>query len=81
MFSNCSKKCNITFNEKKCTYATDSLKLLGYHISNGMLQTDPDRVKSLLELPVPNTGKELKRLVGMFAYYAQWVPFSEKLSR
>jgi len=45
-----------------------------------VLQPDPDHVKSLLELPVPNTGKELQRLVGMFAYHSQWVPcFSEKI--
>jgi len=79
-FQNAAKKCKITFNEKQCTYATDSIKLLGYSISNGMLQLDPDRVKPLLELPVPNTGKELQRLVGIFAYYAQWFPcFSEKI--
>jgi len=79
-FPNAAKRCNITFNEKKCTYATDSIKLLGYKILNGMLQPDPDRVKPLLELPVPNTGKELQRHVGMFAYYSQWVPcFSEKI--
>ena len=78
-FLNATKRCNITFNEKQCSYATDSIKLLGYHISNGMLQPDSDRVKPLLELSVPNIGKELQRLVGMFAYYAQWVPcFSEK---
>jgi len=56
-FLNAAERCNITFKEKKCTYATDSIKLLGYNISNGMLQPDPDRVKPLLELPVPNIGK------------------------
>ena len=63
-FLDAAKRCNNTFNEKKCTYATDSIKLLGYSISNGMLQPDPDPVKPLLELPVPNTGKELQRLCG-----------------
>ena len=46
-FLNSAKMCNITFNERKCTYTTDSIKLLGYHISNGVLQQDPDRVKPL----------------------------------
>ena len=79
-FLNAAQRCNITFSEMKCTYASDSIKLLGFHISNAMLQPDSDRVKPLLELPAPNTGKELQRLVGMFAYYAQWVPcFSEKI--
>ena len=79
-FLNAAKKCKVTFNEKKSTYATVSIKLSSYYISNGVLQPDPDRAKSLLELPVPNIGKELHRLVGMFAYYAQWAPcFSEKI--
>ena len=53
---------------------------MSYHISNGMLQPGSDRVKPLSELPMPNTGKEFQSLVGIFAYYAQWVPcFSEKL--
>ena len=57
-----------------CTFTTDSIKLLGYHISNGILQLDPDRVKPLLEMLVPKTGKVLQRLVEMFAYYTQRVP-------
>jgi len=73
IFRNAAKKCNITFNEKKCTYATDSITLLGYRILNGVLRLDLDRVKPSLELPVPNSGKELQCLVGMFPYYAQWV--------
>jgi len=45
-----------------------------------VLLPDPDCVSPILELPVPNTGKELQHLVGMFAYYAQWVLcFSEKI--
>jgi len=44
-FLNATKKRNIIFNERKCTYVTDSLKLLGFHVSNGVLQPDPDRVK------------------------------------
>jgi len=51
------KKCNITLTKSVPT--PPILKLLGYHISNGVLQPDPDRAKPLLELSVPNTGKEL----------------------
>jgi len=54
--------------------------LLGYHISKGVLQPDPDRVKPVLNMPVPRNSKELQRLVGLFTYYAQWIPrYSDKI--
>ena len=44
------------------------------------MQPDPDRVKPVLNMPVPRNSKELQRLVGLFAYYAQWIPrFSDKI--
>ena len=48
-----------------------TIKLLGYEIHNGSLRPDPDRVKTLRELPPPKTTKEQQRVVGLFGYYAQ----------
>ena len=53
---------------------------MGYQISDGVLQPDADRVEPILDLPAPTNAKELKRVVGMFSYYAQWLPkFSERI--
>lgn len=79
-FLNAARACNITLNKNKCVYATNDLKLLGYHISNGEKRPDPERVKPIVNLPTPTTGKELQRAIGMFSYYAQWIPqFSKKI--
>ena len=79
-FLNAVRACNITLNENKCVYATNELKLLGYLISNGEKRPDLDRVKPIVNLPIPTTAKELQRAIGMFSYYAQWIPqFSEKI--
>ena len=44
------------------------------------MQPDADRVKPILEMPIPSNSKELQRVIGMFSYYAQWLPkFSEKV--
>ena len=64
---------SLTFNESKCTYNTDSVDLLGYRIKAGTLQPDPERVKTLQELPPPKNQKEQQRIIGLFAYYAQWI--------
>lgn len=79
-FLDVAKECNLTFNEDKCVYSSDTIDLLGYRISKGTLQPDPERVKPLLELPVPTNLKSLRRAVGMFAYYARWIPrYSDKI--
>jgi len=36
---------------------------------DGVLKPDPERVKPVLEIPVPTSQKQLQRVVGMFACY------------
>ena len=73
-FLDASSERNLIFNEGKTVLNTKSVKLLGYKISHRCLQPDPDRVKTLLDLPVPSSIAALKRAIGLFAYYAKWVP-------
>lgn len=79
-FLDVAKKYQLTFNEDKCVYSVESISLLGYTISQGVLRPDPDRMKPLRELPIPYSQKSAKRAVGMFSYYSQWIPrFSDKI--
>ena len=48
-------------------------------MTSGTLKLDPERIKPILEIPVPDELKSLRRVVGMFSYYAQWIPkYSDK---
>ena len=79
-FLETAKTLNLTFNESKSIISVNEISLLGYTISNGCIKPDAERFQPLIELPVPKTQKELKRVVGMLAYYAKWIPrFSEKI--
>ena len=74
-------KHNFTFNEGKSLISTKVLDILGYRIADGNILPDPNRVKPLLDLPVPHDKKTLKRVVGMFAYYSKYIPkFSDRIS-
>jgi len=44
--------------------------MLGYLVSYQNLKPDPERLQALFDLPIPSSSKELKRVCGMFAYYA-----------
>ena len=75
-----AKSSNLTLNENKCVYSTDTVDLLGYRICKGVIRPDPERAEALLQIPAPVNAKQLQRVVGLFAYYAQWIShYSDKI--
>ena len=73
-----AKKENFTFNEDKCQYNCSQIQLLGYSVGNGEIKPNPERNAPLKDPEVPNSKKELQRILGLFSYYSKWVPnFSE----
>ena len=69
----------MTLNHKKTVFSTTELSVLGYKVSEGLIRPDPERMRPLEEMPPPTSKKGLLRVLGMFAYYAKWIPkFSEE---
>ena len=67
-------------NRSKCEFSTRRLKILGSVIENGTISPDPDRLRPLINLPPPSNLKELRRIMGLFAHYSQFIrSFSSKL--
>ena len=73
LFLKAAKEVNLTFNESKSVVSMSQIKILGYEVSHGLIRPDPERLRPLVELPLPTNNKELKRCLGMFAYYARWI--------
>ena len=69
-----AKKYNLTLNEEKCVYSTESIALLGYIVENKTIRPDPSRLAPLMNLPVPGDAASLQRALGMFAHYCRWIP-------
>ena len=77
---NAAKSEGLTFNDSKCTYCRTKIDLLGYRVSHNVIQPDPERLRPLLEMKCPNSKNELRKVIGMFSYYAKWVHnFSHKI--
>jgi len=72
-FLDTTSQLNLTFNEAKSVVAVPQIDILGYRVSQGLVKPDLERLRPLMELPVPQNHRELKRCLGMFAYYAQWI--------
>ena len=49
-------------------------------VGNGIIKPDPEKLRPLEQLPPPTNPKSLKRVLGLFAYYAKWIKqFFEKI--
>jgi len=72
-FLDAASKINLTFNDVKSVVAVTEIDILGYRISQGSISPDPERLRPLMEVPIPKSSKELKRCLGMFVYYARWI--------
>lgn len=57
------------------------MSLLGYCIRKGELRPDPERMTPLINLEPPKSPKALKRVMGFFSYYSQWIPkFADRIN-
>ena len=79
-FLDAATRRNLTLNQDKCVFSTRKIALLGYVVSEGEIRPDPERLQPLKNLPPTNDMASQKRILGMFAYYSQWIrDFSAKI--
>ena len=78
----CLQRRKWTLNNSKTINSVSSINILGYLVGNGIIKPDPERLRPLEQLSPPTNPKSLKRVLGLFAYYAKWIKeFSEKIKR
>ena len=79
-FMKAVNKYGLTLNKEKCFFSMNKINLLGYTIENKTIRPDSNRIKPLLDLPLPKDASSLKRTLGLFAHYSKWIKnFSEKI--
>ena len=69
-----------TNNEEKSVFSTRCLAILGSIVEYGKILPNPECLRPLRELPVPNSAESLNRCKGLFTYYSHWIPgFSNRM--
>ena len=56
---------NLKLNKEKCHLRCTSILFFGEVISGERVQTDPQKIKALTDMPVPNNKKELQSFLGI----------------
>ena len=80
MFLQALEQRNLTLNKKKSVENKTSINILGYYVGSGLIKPDEERLKHLQECSPLTNVHSLRRVVGMFTYYAKSIPnFSDKI--
>ena len=58
------RKYNMKLNLSKCVFAVASGKFLGFMVSQRGIEANPNKVKAIIKIQSPKTGKEVQSLTG-----------------
>ena len=71
---------NLYLKASKCEFEKDRMGFLGYIISHEGISTDPEKVRSIKEFPMPKDVHEVRSFLGLAGYYRKFVPKFSELS-
>ncbi|RVW15703.1 Retrovirus-related Pol polyprotein from transposon 17.6 [Vitis vinifera] len=67
------RKFRLRLNPKKCTFGVTSGKLLRHMVSDRGIEVDLDKIKAILDMPVPRTEKEIRGFLGRLQYISRFI--------
>lgn len=71
--ANTFRNANLTLNIAKSKYCVTEVNYLGYIIGNGGIKTDPDKVTSIQNWPVPKNLKQVRGFLGLAGWYRRFI--------
>lgn len=63
----------LTLNKEKCKFCRPELKYLGYVVGAEGLRVDPEKIKAIVDIPVPRNQKEVRQFTGMASWYRRFI--------
>ncbi|KAJ2939810.1 hypothetical protein O0L34_g18004 [Tuta absoluta] len=64
----------LTINFEKSVFFRGQLKYLGYIVDEHGLRADPDKIRAILDFPVPTSRKEVRKFIGTCSWFRRFVP-------
>ena len=58
---------------QKCEIAREQMTFVGYMVSLAGISMDPEKIKSILEWPVPKSVKEVQSFLGFANFYRKFI--------
>ncbi|XP_020681914.1 uncharacterized protein LOC110099169 [Dendrobium catenatum] len=67
------RKFDLKMNPLKCAFGVSSSKFLGYVIHHRGIETDPNKIKAITEMPPPRNLRQLCSLQGQLAFIQRFI--------
>ena len=64
---------NMKLNPAKCAFGVSTGKFLGFIVNHRGIEENPDKIKVVLDMPLPSGIKEVQRLTGRIAALSGFV--------
>lgn len=65
---------NLKLQPSKCTFMRKEVNYLGHVITDQGVKPNPQKIKCVIEFPIPTNEKEVKSFLGLSGYYRRFVP-------
>ncbi|KAL4085363.1 hypothetical protein QTP88_027222 [Uroleucon formosanum] len=72
---------NLKIQPTKCEFLKQQCMYLGHIISENGIQPDPEKIKSVLQFPIPTSVKEIKSFLGLSGYYRKFIKSCSLISK
>jgi len=71
----------MTLNFAKCEFGKSEVIFVGRLVGSGTHRADPQRLEGIAGMEPPRTKKELRKLLGAFGYYRQYIPHFAEIAK
>jgi hypothetical protein len=75
----CARQRKFTFNPKKCKFLWTEFNALGLTLTTEGVKMQEEKIKKVLDFPVPVQGKHLKSFLGLANYFRDFIPMYSDL--
>ena len=65
---------NVKFNPDRLQYKVKEVKYMGNIVSESGLKPDSEKVRAILDMPLPKSKEELRRFLGMVNFFSKFIP-------
>jgi len=73
------KQSGFTLNIQKCRFAQSKVKFVGHIIGSDERSPDPDKVSTVKDMKIPETKKQVRRMIGFSHVFEIISPILQRL--